>query len=89
MMARPDLATPEGRRDYAAELGGVARGWRWLGLGMVTLGAAGLIVRAFAHAPMWAGLLGPGSVALIVLGWALAIVGIVKRTRHHRRRMAG
>jgi len=88
-MARPDLDTPHGRRAYAAELGGVARGWRWVGLGLVTLGGIGLIVRAFAHAPLWEGLLGPGSVALVVIGWAIAIVGIVKRTRHHRRRMAG
>ncbi|MEA3031292.1 MAG: hypothetical protein QOJ53_1144 [Sphingomonadales bacterium] len=85
---RPDLASPEGRRAYAAELGGVARGWRWLGLGLVTLGAAGLVVRAVADAPLWDGLLGPGSVALVLVGWALAIVGIVKRTRYHRRRMA-
>jgi hypothetical protein len=88
-MARPDLATPEGRRSYAAELGTVARGWRWAGLGLVVLGGVGLIVRAVAHAPLWEGLLGPGSIVLVVVGWALAIVGIVKRTRHHRRRMAG
>jgi hypothetical protein len=88
-MTRPDLQTPEGRRAYAAELAGVAREWRWPGLAMVALGGIGLIARAFSHAPMWEGLLGPGSVALIVIGWAIAIVGIVKRTRHHRRRMAG
>jgi hypothetical protein len=67
----------------------VARGWRWLGLGLVALGAAGLVARALADAPLWNGLLGPGSIALILVGWALAIVGIVKRTRYHRRRMAG
>jgi len=88
-MSRPDLQTAEGRRAYAAELGGVARGWRWLGLGLVAIGGIGLIVRAIADAPLWEGLLGPGSIALIVAGWSIAIVGIVKRTRHHRRRMAG
>lgn len=88
-MARPDLESPEGRRAYAVELGGVARIWRWPGLALVVLGGIGLIVRAVADAPMWEGWLGPGSVVLIVVGWAVAIVGIVKRTRYHRRRMAG
>jgi hypothetical protein len=89
MTARPDLATPEGRRTYAAELGGVARGWRYSGLGLVALGTAGLVARALADAPLLGSALGLGTIALLVIGWAIVIVGIVKRTRYHRRRMAG
>lgn len=88
-MTRPDLATPEGRRAYAAELGGVARGWRYSGLGLVTLGAIGIVAVAKTDAPWGAGVLGPATIAALVLGGAIVIVAIVKRTRYHRRRMAG
>lgn len=88
-MARPDLETAAGRRAYAAELGGVARGWRYAGLGLVALGAAGLVQVARTDAPWDEGLLGPATLAALALGWALLIVAIVKRTRYHRRRMAG
>lgn len=88
-MTRPDLATPDGRRAYAAELGGVARGWRYTGLGLVTLGAAGIIAVAKTDAPWSTGLLGPATIAALAMGWAIVIVAIVKRTRYHRRRMAG
>lgn len=88
-MARPDLSTPEGRRAYAAELHGVARGWRYIGLGLVTLGAAGLVQVARTDAPWREGWLGPATIAALVVGWAIVIVAIVKRTRYHRRRMAG
>lgn len=87
-MARPDLETPEGRRAYAAELGAVARPWRYVGLGLATLGAAGLVQVARTHAPWSEGLLGPATIAALVAGWAIVIVGIVKRTRYHRRRLA-
>jgi hypothetical protein len=88
-MARPDLATPGGRRAYAAELRGVARGWRYTGLGLVTLGAIGIVAVAKTDAPWDAGLLGPATIAALVVGWAIIIVAIAKRTRYHRRRMAG
>ena len=88
-MAKPDLSTPEGRRAYAAELAGIARGWRYSGLSLVLLGAVGLVTVAKTDAPWGEGLLGPATIAALILGWALAIVGIVKRTRYHRRRMAG
>jgi hypothetical protein len=32
---------------------------------------------------------GRAAIALLVIGWALALVGIVKRTLYHRRRMGG
>jgi hypothetical protein len=88
-LTRPDLATPEGRRVYAAELGGVARGWRYTGLGLVTLGAVGVVAVAKTDAPWREGLLGPATIAALVLGWTIIIVAIVKRTRYHRRRMTG
>ena len=86
---RPDLATPEGRRAYTAELRGVARGWRYTGLGLVTLGAIGLVAVARTDAPWGAGVLGPATIGALVAGWAIIIVAIVKRTRYHRRRIAG
>jgi hypothetical protein len=88
-MTRPDLATPEGRRAYTAELRGVARGWRYTGLGLVTLGAIGIVAVARTDARWGAGVLGPATIAALVVGWAIIIVAIVKRTRYHRRRMTG
>lgn len=86
-MAKPDLASAEGRRAYGAELAGVARGWRWTGLSIVALAAVGWVARAKLHLP-WESPLGIGTIAALVLGWGLAIVGVVKRTRYHRARMA-
>ena len=88
-MARPDLTTPEGRRAYAAELGGVARGWRYSGLALVTLGSVGLVQVARTDAPWSQGLLGPATLAVLIVGWAILIAAVVRRTRYHRRRMAG
>jgi hypothetical protein len=88
-MVRPDLETPEGRRAYGAELGGVARGWRYSGLGMVALGGAGLVAARLSDADLWHSAIGLGSIAALTVGWALIIVGIAKRTRYHHRRMAG
>lgn len=88
-MARPDLETIEGRRAYAAELRGVARPWRYSGLGLVTLGAAGIVATARADAPFLSSAVGLGTIAVLAAGWVIVIVAIVKRTRYHRRRMAG
>jgi hypothetical protein len=88
-MNRFDLQTPDQRAAYVAELGRVARGWRYTGLGLVTLGVVGIVAVAKTDAPWREGLLGPATIAALVIGWALVVVGIVKRTRYHRRRMAG
>lgn len=88
-MPAPDLNTPEGLRAYRAELHGVARGWRWIGLGLVTLSAIGFVITANRDLPLFGSPLGLATIAGLVIGWSLAIVGIVKRTRHHRRRMSG
>jgi hypothetical protein len=88
-MAPPDLATPEGLAAYRAELRAVARPWRLFGLGLVTLGAIGIVAVARADAPWTEGVIGPATIALLVIGWAILIAVIVTRTRYHRRRMAG
>jgi NO-binding membrane sensor protein with MHYT domain len=88
-MTRPDLGTAEGRRAYVMELREVAIGWRIAGLGIVALGAAGLIATRLSGGAVWHSNLGIGSVATLVVGWAVVITAVVKRTRYHRRRMAG
>jgi hypothetical protein len=88
-MAKPDLASPEGRRAYGAELRGIARPWRYFGLGLVLAGAILLVVARRSGADLWHSAIGRAAIAALVLGWALAITGIVKRTRYHRRRMSG
>jgi drug/metabolite transporter (DMT)-like permease len=88
-MAKPDLGTREGRRLYAAELGRVARFWRYAGLGLVAVGAILLIAARLSGADLRHSAIGLAALAALVVGWALAIVGIVKRTLYHRRRMAG
>ena len=85
---KPDLETPEGRRAYGAELGRVARGWRWTGLAIVALGALCLVLSAKYDQP-WGSPLGLATIAALVLGWGLAIVGVVKRSRYHGQRMRG
>lgn len=88
-MARPDLSTPEGVRAYRAEIWRVARWWRWTGLAIVALAAVGFVATSKLHVPLLGSALGLATVAGLVVGWGLAIVGIVKRTRYHKRRMAG
>jgi hypothetical protein len=85
-MARPDLSSPEGRRAYAAELRGVARGWRWTGLAIVAASVAGMFLLTRRGLP-WSSPLGTATAAGLVIGWGLAIVGIFHRSRYHARRM--
>jgi hypothetical protein len=88
-MAAPDLKSREGLRAYRSELWRVARWWRWAGLGLVTLAAIGLVMASRQHLPLLGSPLGLATVAGLVVGWGLAIAGIVIRTRYHKRRMAG
>jgi hypothetical protein len=88
-MSAPDLNSPESRRAYRAELMRVARGWRWTGLGIVALAAVGFVLTSKFHLPLLGSPLGLATVAGLVVGWGLAIVGVVKRTRYHKARMAG
>ena len=88
-MSAPDLQTPEGRLGYRAELARVARGWRWTGLAIVTLAAVGYVAAAKYDQPLLGSPLGLATVAGLVVGWGLAITGMVKRIRYHARRMRG
>lgn len=87
-MSKPDLSTPDGRKAYRAELFTVARGWRWTGLTLVVLSAIGMVLKA-QHHMSWTSPLGAATIACLVVGWALVAVGIVTRTRYHKRRMTG
>jgi membrane protein YdbS with pleckstrin-like domain len=86
-MSRPDLTTPEGVRAYRAELFRVARGWRWAGLAVVTLSAVGLVMVARYDLP-WSSVPGRATLAGMVIGWGLVIIGVFARTRYHKRRMS-
>ena len=87
-MSRPDLDNPGGRRAYGAELGRVARGWRWPGLAMLVLGSfgIGLLLRWRLS---WGSPIGLATAAVLAVALGLIAVGIVKRTRYHRARMQG
>ena len=87
-MARPDLSVAQGRAAYARELGAVARPWRWGGLAAVTAGAAVILWFRFSSGFTWDSAPGWTAIALEAVGWSLVAVAIVRRTRHHRRRMA-
>lgn len=88
-MAPPDLNSPEALAAYRGELRRFARGWRYLGLGLVTLGAAGLVWVSRDDAPWLSGWRGPATIGALAVGWAILIAVIVARTRYHLRRMAG
>lgn len=88
-MAAPDLKSPEGLRAYRSELWRVARWWRWAGLGLVAISAVGLLMTRNANLPLLESTMGRLVLAGLVIGWGLAIVGIVVRTRYHKRRMSG
>ena len=86
----PDLSDPGIRAAYRRELRGIARSWRWTGLAVVALGLALLTLPRMGGPWM----LGPLPAqhwgwAALALGWAILAAVIVRRTRHHRRRMAG
>jgi hypothetical protein len=88
-MTRPDLTTAEGRSAYGVELGAIARPWRYAGLGLVAVGGVMLIAVRLSGAEILHSASGLGAIAALAAGWTLAIVGVVKRTRYHRRRMSG
>ena len=89
-MAEPplDLSTREGQAAYRAELFGVARPLRVIGLIFNILGILLLYAAQGWHsvAERAFGLVG---IILIAIGCSLMIAGILKRTLHHRKRMRG
>jgi hypothetical protein len=83
---RPDLADPEQRAAYRRELIRYARGWRWFGLAIVTVGVAAWLWALYAEPEIEA--LRTAGWMLVAFGWAILIGVIVARTRHHKARMA-
>jgi hypothetical protein len=84
----PDLSTPQARQAYLAELGTVARGWRWSGFALLGGGIAALSAERWfwTDAPEWLRGVGFGG---LLAGAAAMLVAIVVRTRYHARRMKG
>jgi hypothetical protein len=72
-VAQPTPEDAEARRVYRHELRLVARLLRWSGMALVALGTAGI---ALGHEGAWFS--GP-SWASFVIGWALALCGLVRR----------
>jgi len=81
----PDLGDAAMRAQYRAELRQVAAGTRTAGLALAALGALAAVLRGTA-AP-WLPELVP--LVLIVTALGLMLIGIVRRTRYHLRRMRG
>jgi len=84
----PDLSTPAGQAAYRAELFKVARPLRLTGLTLTIVGILFLF-----EAQGWRSVaertFGLAGMILIALGWSLMIVGIVKRTLYHKKKMRG
>ncbi len=85
----PDLSTREGLALYRAELANVARPLRWIGLSFVLFGVILLFQTQSGWHSMADRIFGFAGLVLILLGWVLMIVGIVRRTRYHKRRIKG
>jgi hypothetical protein len=83
---RPNLGDPAARAAYKKELRGLARAPRRIGLGLVALGAGGLIYAQTSG--IAAGPLRPLAWAAIAAGWLNLIAAIIYRTRYHKARMA-
>lgn len=80
----PNLNDPEERRAYRRELLGVSKGLRRSGVALAVLGSALILVNAY-----WLPVPNIVTLAAIVAGFALMILGIGARTRYHKRRMRG
>jgi hypothetical protein len=83
----PDLTTPEGRAAYRAELRGVARPARLIGLTLALTGVAVGASRYFMDP--WPAPLRYLALALCLVGIVLMLFGMIQRTRYHIRRLSG
>lgn len=81
----PDLSTEEGRAEYRRELRRVALPYRWGGLAMIVLAALIVVGASRGVLPEQAVM---GGYVLLAWGWALVILAVYLRTRHHKRRLA-
>ena len=80
----PNLNDAEERRVYRRELMGVARTPRRIGVALAVLGSALILVNAY-----WTPIPNLVTLAAIVAGFALMLMGIGMRTKYHKRRMRG
>jgi drug/metabolite transporter (DMT)-like permease len=80
-VAPPDLKNPQARAEYRRELIRLHRGWRWLGLLIVSAG----VVWALTGRHGW----DATAIALEAIGWTILLAIIVLRSRYHRRRTRG
>jgi len=79
----PDLTDPGERAAYRRELRGVAKPFRYIGVGFTFLGVALAIVRA-RWLPMLPALI---TLAAIAIGLFHMIAAVAIRTRYHMLRM--
>jgi len=82
----PDLSTAAGQAAYRAELFKVARPLRLAGLTLTILGILFLFEAQGWHS-VTERTFGLAGLVLIALGWSLMIVGIIKRTLYHKKKM--
>lgn len=80
----PDLRDPAARKAYRRELMEVAKLPRRIGVALAVLGSALILVNAY-----WRPVPNLVTLAAIVAGFALMLVGIGMRTQYHKRRMRG
>lgn len=80
----PNLNDPAERKAYRRELLGVARVPRRIGVALAVLGSALILVNAY-----WVPVPNLVTIAAIVAGFALMLMGIGMRTKYHKRRMRG
>lgn len=80
----PDLKDPAERKAYRRELMQVAQGLRRTGVALAMLGSALILVNAY-----WTPIPNLFTLAAIVAGFTLMLMGIGARTKYHKRRMRG
>jgi uncharacterized membrane protein HdeD (DUF308 family) len=85
MIPPPDLTTAEGRAAYRAELRGIARPIRYMGV-ILMLAGLGLVLFRHFSMPTLPSIL---PLVFIILGVLHMLAGIVVRLRYHQRRMSG
>src|SRR4051812_21659839 len=84
--SHPDLSTRAGQAAYRAELFKVARPLRLAGLTLTILGILFLFEAQGWHSVIER-TFGLAGIVLIALGWSLMIVGIIKRSLYHKKKM--
>jgi hypothetical protein len=80
----PKLSDPVERGAYRRELMQVAKGYRRIGVALAVLGSALILVNAY-----WMPIPNIVTLAAIIAGFALMLMGIAARTKYHKRRMRG